>query len=82
MAVGEEGQDRVAARRFEVPTEAWTTLDLNGAVVPRDDVTIRAGVQNLADRFYVNHLNSFNPFTRQRIAEVGRSAYIGVELGF
>ena len=82
MAVGEEGQDRVAARRFEVPTEEWTTLDLHGAVALRDGFTLRAGVQNLTDRLYVNHLNSFNPFTGQRIAEVGRSAYIGVELGF
>ncbi|MCY4511117.1 MAG: hypothetical protein OXG35_29770 [Acidobacteria bacterium] len=31
---------------------------------------------------YVNHLNSFNPFTRLRIAELGRSVYVGTEMGF
>ena len=47
-----------------------------------DGFTIRAGVRNLTDRFHVNHLNSFNPFTRMRIAEVGRSTYVGAEYGF
>ncbi len=75
-------QDRVAASRFEVPTSGWTTIDLMAAVRMNDGLTLRAGVQNLTDQYYVNHLNSFNPFTRQRIAELGRSAYIGADVGF
>ena len=75
-------QDRVAASRLEMPTAGWTTLDLMAGAALNDGLTLRAGVQNLTDEYYVNHLNSFNPFTRQRIAEVGRSAYIGVEVGF
>jgi iron complex outermembrane receptor protein len=75
-------QERVAATRFEVPTEGWTTIDLMAGVRMNDGLTLRAGVQNLTDQYYVNHLNSFNPFTRQRIAELGRSAYIGAEVGF
>ena len=42
----------------------------------------RGGIQNLTDEFYVNHLDSLNPFTGHRIAEVGRTAYVGIELGF
>ena len=75
-------QERVAATRLEAPTEGWTTIDLMAGLRMTDGLTLRAGVQNLTDQYYVNHLNSFNPFTRQRIAELGRSAYIGAELGF
>ena len=76
------GQERVAAARRELPTAGWTTLDLMAGAALNEGLTLRAGVQNLTDEYYVNHLNALNPFTRQRIAEVGRSAYIGLEVGF
>ena len=75
-------QERVAVTRFEVPTEGWTTIDVMAGVRMNDGLTLRAGVQNLTDQYYVNHLNASNPFTGQRIAELGRSAYIGAEVGF
>ena len=75
-------QERVAAARLEMPTAGWTTVDLMLGAEMTEGLTPRAGVQNLTDASYVNHLNSFNPFTRQRIAELGRSAYIGAEFGF
>ncbi len=75
-------QDRVATARFEAPTEGWTTVDLHGGFRLANRVRLRAGVMNLTDEFYVNHLNSFNPFTRMRIAELGRSAYVGAEYSF
>ena len=75
-------QKRVASARLEAPTDGWTTIDLMGGVRMREGLTLRAGVQNLTDRYYVNHLNSFNPFTRLRIAELGRSVYVGTEMGF
>ena len=75
-------QERVAATRFEVPTEGWTTIDVMAGIRMNEGLTVRAGVQNLTDQYYVNHLNSFNPFTRLRIAELGRSAFIGAEVGF
>ena len=75
-------QERVATARLERVTAGWTTIDLLGGVEVADGLTIRAGVQNLTDEYYVNHLNALNPFAGQRIAEVGRSAYIGLEYGF
>ena len=75
-------QSRVAGARFELPTAGWTTIDLMAGAQLVEGLTLRAGVQNLTDVFYVNHLNSLNPFTGQRIAEVGRTAYVGAELGF
>ncbi len=82
LVTSTSAQERVAATRFEALTEGWTTIDLMGGVRVSEGLTVRAGVQNLTDQYYVNHLNSFNPFTRQRIAELGRSVYVGTEVGF
>ena len=38
-----------------------------------------AGIM-LGDEAYASHLNSPNPFTRQRILEPGRSYYLGLQL--
>ncbi len=75
-------QEQVAARRLETMTAGWTTIDLLADVETPAGVTLRAGVHNLTDTYYVNHLNSLNPFTLQRIAEVGRSVYVGTEFAF
>ncbi len=82
LVTSTSAQERVASARLEAPTDGWTTIDLMGGVRMREGLTLRAGVQNLTDRYYVNHLNSFNPFTRLRIAELGRSVYVGTEMGF
>ena len=75
-------QGRVAGTRLELPTAGWTTIDLLAGAEIVEGLTLRAGIQNLTDEFYVNHLNSLNPFTGERIAEVGRTAYVGAEVGF
>ena len=82
LVTGTAAQERVAATRFEAPTEGWTTIDVLAGARLREGLTLRGGVQNVTDRYYVNHLNSFDPFTRRRIAEVGRSVYVGAEMGF
>ena len=75
-------QDRVATTRFEMATAGWTTVDVSIGLELAGGVTLRGGVRNLTDEFYVNHLNSLNPFTAQRIAEIGRSGYLGLEYAF
>ena len=82
LVTGTAAQERVAATRFEAPTRGWTTIDVLAGARMREGLTLRGGVQNLTGRYYVNHLNSFDPFTRRRIAEVGRSFHVGVEMGF
>ncbi len=65
-------QDRVAAFRSESPTDGYTTVDLRvGAQILRR-VNLKAGVQNLFDVTYANHLNAKNPFSGARIPEPGR----------
>ena len=40
--------------------------------------TPSGGIENLGDKFYFEHLNSLNPFTRERIPELGRNVFVGV----
>ncbi len=75
-------QNRVATTRLEMATAGWTTVDLTAGGQLVDGVTLRAGVRNLTDEFYVNHLNSLDPFSGRRIAEIGRSGYVGLEFAF
>ena len=75
-------QNRVATARLEMATTGWTTVDLTAGGQLVDDVTLRAGIRNLTDEFYVNHLNSLDPFSGRRIAEIGRSGYVGLEFAF
>jgi outer membrane receptor protein involved in Fe transport len=65
-----------------LPTGGWTTIDLAAGGELADGVTLRAGVRNLTDELYFNHLNSLDPFSGRRIAEIGRSGYVGLEFAF
>lgn len=75
-------QDRVATARFEKPTEGWTTVDILAGLAVVEGFTLKIGLENLTDEFYATHVNTLNPFTGERIAEIGRSFYIGAEYGF
>ena len=75
-------QDRVAASRFEQETPGWTTVNLSaGLQLPRG-VRLTAAVDNLTDRAYAEHLNSPDPFTRERVREVGRNLRLAVAVDF
>ena len=39
-------------------------------------------VENVGDEAYADHLNAPNPFTRQRILEMGRNVQLGFRYGF
>ena len=41
-------------------------------------INLHFGVENLGDKHYFEHLNSPNPFTRQRIPEPGRAVYLSL----
>ncbi len=75
-------QNRVATTRLEQATEGWTVLDLRASIALGRGVSVKLGVENLTDETYATHLNSLNPFMRQRVNEVGRSSYLGLEYGF
>ena len=71
-------QDRVASSRLEAPSPGFTTLSLRGGMQLPKRLSLEAGIENLGDKFYFEHLNSLNPFTRQRIPEMGRNVFVGV----
>ncbi len=71
-------QDRVAASRLETPSPGFTTLSLRGGMQLPKRLSLEAGVENLGDKFYFEHLNSLNPFARERIPERGRNVFVGV----
>lgn len=75
-------QERVSGTRGESPTDGWVSGDLRFGWRVTETVLLRFGVQNVADRFVVNHLNSKDPFTGAQIAEPGRIAYVKLGLSF
>ena len=68
-------QYRVAGTRLETPSPGFTTHDIRfGADLPRQ-FSFHFGIENFGDKLYAEHINSLNPFTRQRIFEPGRNFY-------
>ncbi|MEM6794488.1 MAG: TonB-dependent receptor [Acidobacteriota bacterium] len=77
----QDDQDRVATSRFEQPTDGSTVVDL-GAEIDLGRVTLEVDGLNLLDEEYADHLNAPNPFTGQRILEIGRSFRLAVAVDF
>ena len=75
-------QSRVAFSRFERPTPGYAVFDVRGGIQFNQDWLLKAGLENIGDRLYSNHLNSVNPFLRERIPEIGRNLYVGLEYTF
>ncbi len=71
-------QDRVAYSRFETPTPGFTVFSARGAFRVHGGLQLLGAVENLGNKGYYEHLNSLNPFTRQRIYERGRNVYAGL----
>lgn len=75
-------QDRVAKTRGETPTDGYVTADLIGGVQLWQGVELRAGVMNVTDKSYINHLNAKNPFTGEQIPEPGRVLFTNLSYAF
>jgi iron complex outermembrane receptor protein len=75
-------QRRVAASRFEQPSPGFSTFDLRfGSILPAR-FQLYFGLSNFSDKHYFEHVNSLNPFTRQRIPEPGRNFYAALTKSF
>jgi iron complex outermembrane receptor protein len=76
-------QDRVADERLgERPTDGYVTVGLQGGVELGSGVSLEAGVSNLTDADYVNHLNATNPYARTPIPEPGRVVTMDLTVRF
>jgi len=75
-------QDRVATSRFEIPTAGYAIFNLESYYQLNPRWMFRAGVENLGNRYYWNHLDAMNPYTHQPIPEMGRNVRVGFEFSF
>ena len=65
-------------------TSGWAVLDLYARYQVSEDVSIDAGVDNVLDKNYAQHLNRSNAFdpTQVQVNEPGRSAWLKVAAYF
>ena len=80
--LAEMGMNRVALTRGETPTDSYVTGDVRFGWQATERVLVRFGVENIADEFYVDHLNAKDPFTGRQVPEAGRVFYGKVSLAF
>ncbi len=66
-------QQRISTTRMETPSPGFMLHAIRLGVNLREGTILHMGMENLGDRYYSEHLNSLNPFTRQRIPEMGRT---------
>ncbi len=72
-------QNRIAATRLETASPGFTLHGIRAGIELWDGASVlHFGIENLGDKHYYEHLNSLNPFTRQRIPELGRAAVLGL----
>lgn len=75
-------QDRVAVTRGEIASDGYVTIDLAASLQLWHGAELRAGILNINDKAYSNHLNARNPFTGQPVPEPGRVVYANVSYAF
>jgi outer membrane receptor protein involved in Fe transport len=76
-----DGQDRVATSLLEVPTPGFTVWDLRAYWRATDCFLMVAGVENLGDKNYRNHLDFRSPNGIQ-VFQPGVNFYVGTELTY
>jgi len=77
-----DDQNRVATSRLEQPSDGYTTVDLWAGWRLADGFSLRAGVENLFDAAYADHLSSLDPFAGTRVLEPGRRVSAGLTYKF
>ncbi len=72
-------QDRVATSLGEVRSAGWSILNVRSYWQVREGFLLTAGVENLFDRNYREHLDLR---TGRGVFQPGRNAYLGMELRY
>ncbi len=77
-------QDRIDVARDPGTTPGYATLDLFGSYELSQKATLLAGIDNVTDETYANHLSRSNLFdpTVTQVNEPGRTIYVKVEARF
>ncbi|MCK0103863.1 TonB-dependent receptor [Pseudohalocynthiibacter sp. F2068] len=79
-----DSQSRIDPSRDANATTGYATLDVFARYTLSDNAILHAGVTNLTDQTYANHLNRPNVFdpTMVQVNEPGRSVYLSVSAEF
>ena len=82
-------QNKVSSENNEQKTGGYALFNISGQYQVTPAVTLMGGVNNLFDRYYVNHLGGTNRAAGNpdlamgdRIPGLGRSAYVNVNVNF
>ncbi|MBL1321712.1 MAG: TonB-dependent receptor [Methylophaga sp.] len=82
-------QNKVSDENREQKTSGYAVFNLSANYQPTQNVIITAGVNNLFDRGYENHLGGYNRIANNpdiaqgdRLPGLGRSAYAGVSISW
>lgn len=74
------------AIQLEAQTPGFTTAYIRGYVSPSDNVNITAGVENLFDKEYLEHLSlrlpAGNGFPQTSVLSPGITPYVGIEMEY
>ena len=88
-AVTVAAQHKVSTENEEQKTGGYAIFNLSGNYQATQDIILTAGVNNLFDRDYQNHLAGYNRISdnpdialKERVPGVGRSAYIAVNINW
>lgn len=85
-AVGVRRQDRVSATSSEATTAGYGLLNLAASWRASDQMTISGGVENLADRYYEDHMAGYNRIMNSvvpvgsRLPGTGRNLYLRLSI--
>ena len=82
-------QNNVSTENEEQKTSGYAVFNLSGNYQPQDNVLITAGINNLFDRNYEDHLAGYNRISDNadiaqgdRLPGLGRSAYIAANVSW
>ncbi|MFT7234785.1 MAG: iron complex outermembrane receptor protein [Methylophagaceae bacterium] len=82
-------QNNVSDENFEIDTSGYALFNLSGQYQASSDILVTAGVNNLFDRYYTDHLGGFNRangnpdiLVGDRLPGVGRNGYINLSYNF
>ena len=82
-------QSKVSAENSEQKTSGYALFNLSASYQPAEAIILSAGINNLLDREYSNHLGGYNRISNNaditkgdRIPGLGRSLYAGVNVSW
>ncbi len=80
-------QNRISDENHEQKTSGYAIFNLSGNYQPTNHITLQAGINNLFDREYQDHLGGYNRISNNpdiaqgaRLPGLGRSAYVGMNI--